>query len=174
MRLQSQGFLLLQVLSPAQWLRLNTYRNHLKDLSKCPQPCRDNQRAPRAGERENGRDKRHEEWEQVNHTDQALNNFIQEWQYKHTQEEASMEGARVQGLSEGQVAIFSSWNQRSQCPLSPQYSYCYDHECSLRIVYVSYGWGHGSWLRLNTYRNHLKDLSKHKLGGGVLGTRLTG
>jgi hypothetical protein len=46
-------------------------------------------------------------------------NFIQEWQYKHKQEEAPREGRRAQGLSEGQVAIFSSWNQWSQCPLFP-------------------------------------------------------
>ena len=47
-------------------------------------------------------------------------NFIQEWQYKHKQEEAPREEGRAQGLSEGQVAIFSSWNQWSQCPLFPQ------------------------------------------------------
>jgi hypothetical protein len=47
-------------------------------------------------------------------------NFIQEWQYKHKQEEAPRERGRARGLSEGQVAIFSSWNQWSQCPLFPQ------------------------------------------------------
>jgi hypothetical protein len=52
--------------------------------------------------------------------DQALKNFIQEWQYKHKQEEASREQGRVRGLSKGQVAIFSSWNQQSQCLLFPQ------------------------------------------------------
>jgi hypothetical protein len=39
-----------------------------------PWTCKYSQWGPRAGERECvcGRDKRHEEWEQVNHTDQAL------------------------------------------------------------------------------------------------------
>jgi hypothetical protein len=85
-------------------------------------------------ESESGRDKRHEEWEQVNHTGQALKNFIQEWQYKH----------ELQGMGE---------ETRSSMKVRWQYSapgtnhhsvlfthkrfYSYDHECSLRIVYVS-------------------------------------
>ena len=82
---------------------------------------RDNQLGPRAGERER-------EWD-VQETRRmrasqsywsSSENFIQEWQYKHKQEEAPREGGRAQGLSEGQVAIFSSWNQWSQCPLYPQ------------------------------------------------------
>ena len=68
--------------------------------------------------RESERDKNHEEREQDNLTDQALKNFVLEWQYK--KEETSREGGRAQGLSEGQVAIFSSWNQWSQCPLYPR------------------------------------------------------
>jgi hypothetical protein len=68
--------------------------------------------------RESERDKNHEEREQDNLTDQALKNFVLEWQYK--KEETSRERGRAQGLSEGQVAIFSSWNQWSQCPIYPQ------------------------------------------------------
>ena len=79
--------------------------------------CRDNQREPTVGEREQeGQETK--EWEQDNLTDQALKNFILGWQYK--KEETSRERGRAQGLSEGQVAIFSSWNQWSQCPLYPQ------------------------------------------------------
>jgi hypothetical protein len=81
---------------------------------------RDNQRGPRAREWESGREKRHKEWEQVNYTDQSLKNFIQEWQYKHKQEEASRERERIQEFSKCQVVIFSSWNQWSQYPLYPQ------------------------------------------------------
>ena len=71
-------------------------------------------------ERESGRDKSDKKLEQVSHTDQSLKNFLQEWQYKHKQEEATMEEGKAQGLSEGQVAISSSWNDWSQCPLYPQ------------------------------------------------------
>jgi hypothetical protein len=46
-------------------------------------------------------------------------------------------GGRGRGLSKGQVAIFSSWNQRSHVLFTHKHSYCYDHKCSLRIVYVS-------------------------------------
>ena len=79
--------------------------------------------------------KRHEEWEQVNHTDQALKNFIQEWQYKHKQEEASREGRRSQGLSEGQVSIFSSWNQWSQCLTLMTWMFSQDCLCKLENIH---------------------------------------
>jgi hypothetical protein len=52
--------------------------------------------------------------------DQALKNVFQEWQYNHKQEEISREGLRARGLSESQMAIFSTWSQWSQCPLYPQ------------------------------------------------------
>jgi hypothetical protein len=49
--------------------------------------------------------------EQDNLTDQALKNFILGWKYKHKKEEASREVGKNPGLSERQVAIFSSWKQ---------------------------------------------------------------
>ena len=97
---------------------------------------RDNQLGPRAGERER-------EWD-VQETRRmrasqsywsSSENFIQEWQYKHKQEEASREGRRSQGLSEGQVSIFSSWNQWSQCLTLMTWMFSQDCLCKLENIH---------------------------------------
>jgi hypothetical protein len=73
--------------------------------------------------------------------DQALKNFIQEWQYKHKQEEASR--GRGGGGEEYGGSLKVRW--QSSAPgtnghsvlFTHKHSYCYDHECSLRIAYVN-------------------------------------
>jgi hypothetical protein len=87
--------------------------------------------------RESERDKKHEEGEQDSLTDQALENFILGWQYKKV--EASREGGRVRGGGSPKVGWQSSApGTNGHSALSThKYSFCYDHECSLRADYVS-------------------------------------
>jgi hypothetical protein len=52
--------------------------------------------------------------------DQALKNFIQEWQYKKEKRRIQGREEESGGSLKGQVVIFSSWNPWSQCRLYPQ------------------------------------------------------
>ena len=68
--------------------------------------------------------------------DQALKNFIQEWQYKHKQEEASREGGDFGGSLEVRWHSSAPETNGHSVLFTHKHSYYYDHE-SLRIVYVS-------------------------------------
>jgi hypothetical protein len=108
-------------------------RARVSFIPEFPRSCKDNQWEPRAGERKRVEGTR----EQVNHTDQALKTLF-------TSGNISISKRRLQGRGkEPGGSLKVRW--QSSAPgtnghsvlFSHKHSYCYDHECSLRIVYVS-------------------------------------
>jgi hypothetical protein len=68
--------------------------------------------------------------------DQALKNFIQEWQYK--KEKRRCQGRGEEPRDSLKVRQSSASGTYGLSVLSiHKHSYCYDHKRSLRIVYIS-------------------------------------
>jgi hypothetical protein len=96
--------------------------------------CRDNQREPTVGEREQeGQETK--EWEQNNVTDQALKNFILGWQYK--KEETSWEEQEPRSSHKVRWQSSAPTISGHSVLSTHKYSSCYDHKCSLKAVYVN-------------------------------------
>jgi hypothetical protein len=88
-------------------------------------------------ERESARDKRHKELEQVNFTDQALKTLFRSGNISINKRRPEGRGKRPRGsLKVRQQSSASGTNDKSVV-LRHKHSYCYDQECSLKIVYVS-------------------------------------
>jgi hypothetical protein len=70
--------------------------------------------------------------------DQALKNFIQVWQYKHKQEEASREeGGEPRGSPKAKWQSSSPGTNSHNALSTHKYSFCFDHKCSLQGINVS-------------------------------------
>jgi hypothetical protein len=119
-----------------EWSLSNPKSRAPQWMPVCP-TCSDNQKGPWAREWENGRDKKHEEWEQVNYTDKALKTSFRSGNISISKRRLQGKGGESRDSPKVRWQSSAHGNISHSVLYTHKHSYCYDHKCSLSIVYVS-------------------------------------